>query len=698
MKRLFSFFFFLLALSPAPLWAAASDWQRENGIAVRLIGRDALSSNNKELTLGLEIQLDKGWHIYWRSAGEAGTPPSITTDGSDNVESLTIAYPTPRRLSLMGMETMGYEGHVILPLRVFKKEAKKSPILHAHLDILTCSTLCVPRHFDLTLTPNMASSEGEKALLEEALERLPATQDTRALSILKTTVGMNTVQVTFNTQDGLQQPDLFIESASDLVFSKPSIIPAPDGHGATLTATLLPPLPEGTVLTDVPLTLTLTNGHAAREITLASPSALLPPPPLTDSRADFPASPLPFWTIVLLALLGGFILNLMPCVLPVLSIKVLSVIKHAGSHKDIVRHSFLASAGGIVFSFLLLAAGTLALKASGQAFGWGVQFQQPAFLVFMIALLTFFAANLWGFFEITLPRFILDRVDTSRHPKLAGDFASGMLATLLATPCSAPFLGTAIGFALAAGSLEIMGVFFALGLGMALPYLAIALWPHLASALPKSGNWMTILPRLLGFGLLGTAVWLLIVVRAQTGYLPFVLITIAMTGILLALYLRHKNILRRLMPWAVGGALIASFFIATLASVPLSLQKGSDAWQPFDEAAIANAVSEGKTVFIDVTADWCLTCKYNKRVVLGQDEVSSRLFGHDGIVTQQADWTSPDPIITDFLHKHGSYGIPFNIVFGPHAPQGIVLPELLTKASVLKALDQAKACQQGEAC
>ncbi len=697
MKRLLSFFFFFLALSPVPLWAAASDWQRENGIAVRLISSDDLSSNNKELTLGLDIKLEEGWHIYWRSAGEAGTPPAITTGGSDNVESLTILYPAPHRLTLMGMDTIGYEGHVTLPLRVLKKEAAKEMALQASLDILTCSTLCVPRHFDLALTPNMASSGEEKALLEEALERLPATQDTSDLSILKTTLGTNTIQVTFNAQGGLQQPDLLIESASDLTFSKPSVIPVPDGHGATLTASLLSPLSEGAVLADIPLTLTLINGHAAREITLSPPLALHASM-TTPSHALPPASPLPFWTIVLLALLGGFILNLMPCVLPVLSIKILSVIKHAGSHKDVVRHSFLASAGGIVFSFLLLAAVTIALKASGQAFGWGVQFQQPVFLVFMIALLTFFAANLWGFFEITLPRFILDRVDTSRHPKLAGDFAGGMLATLLATPCSAPFLGTAIGFALAAGSLEIMAVFFALGLGMALPYLAIALWPHLASALPKSGNWMNILPRFLGFGLLGTAVWLLIVVRAQTGHAPFILITMAMAGILFALYLRHRNILRGLMPWAIGGALIASFFIATLASVPLSLQKESGVWKPFDEAAIASAVSEGKTVFVDVTADWCLTCKYNKRVVLGQEDVSTRLFGHEAIITQQADWTSPNPVITDFLHKHGAYGIPFNIVFGPRAPQGIALPELLTKASILDALDKAKACQQGEAC
>ncbi|MFA6279833.1 MAG: protein-disulfide reductase DsbD domain-containing protein [Bdellovibrionales bacterium] len=692
MNRLISLFFLLLALSPAPLWAAASDWQREDGIAVRLIDGDDLSSNNKEITLGLEIQLDEGWHIYWRSAGEAGTPPAITTDGSENIESLTILYPAPRRLTLMGMETIGYNGHVTLPLRILKKEAAKEMALQASLDILTCSTLCVPRHFDLALTP--ASPKGEeKALIKAATGSLPTTQDTSALSNLKTTLGSNTVQVTFITKDALQNPDLFIESGDELAFSKPSLIPAPDGHGATLTASLLSPLPEGASLTDLPLTITLTNGAAAREITLVPPSAA---PTLAD--AAIPSSPLPFWTIVLLALLGGFILNLMPCVLPVLSIKILSVIKHAGKHKDVVRHSFLASAGGIVFSFGLLAATTIALKESGQAFGWGVQFQQPAFLVFMIALLTFFTANLWGFFEISLPRFILDRVDTSRHPKLAGDFAGGMLATLLATPCSAPFLGTAIGFALAAGSVTIVAVFLALGIGMALPYLAIALWPHLASALPKAGNWMNTLTRVLGFGLLGTAVWLLIVVRAQTGYWPFVLISMAMAGILFALYLRHKNILRVLVPWAIGGALIASLSIATLASIPLSLQKESGIWTPFNEKAIASAVSEGKTVFVDVTADWCLTCKYNKRVVLGQEEVSSRLFGQDGIVTQQADWTSPDPVITDFLHRHGSYGIPFNIVFGPRAPQGIALPELLTKASVLQALDKAKACQQGEAC
>ncbi len=419
-------------------------------------------------------------------------------------------------------------------------------------------------------------------------------------------------------------------------------------------------------------------------------ASLIAESPALASPSAAPAKALPLWSVLFLALLGGFILNLMPCVLPVLSLKVMGLIRHGGGEARAIRHSFSSTAAGIVFSFLLLALATIGLKAAGQSVGWGIQFQQPVFLVFMIALLTFFTANLWGFFEIGIPAFIADWINPRHHPKLAGDFATGALATLLATPCSAPFLGTAIAFAMAAGAAEIVAVFAALGVGMSLPYLAVALWPKLARKLPKPGAWMETLSRLLGFGLAGTVLWLLNVLAAQMGTDATVLIALAMVAMVGQLYLRHKNVLHFLTKPVIAAALLASFGLAYVASAPSSASVEMGAWKKFDEETLARHVGEGKTVFVDVTADWCLTCKVNKRFALTRDDVRKKLFETEGVIALQADWTNADPSILAFLKKHERYGIPFNIVFGPKAPQGIPLPEILTPSSVIEAIERAQ--------
>ena len=688
MNHLISFFILLLALfAPLPAQALATDWQSAEGVTVRLITAHDKAGAKEPLLMGLDVQLQNDWHTYWRSPGDAGTPPILKIDGSTNIQKIDLLYPTPRRYSLMGIDTIGYSGNVVFPLRVTRQDADEDATLKASVDLLICGTLCVPQHFDFTLTlpAGRAKDSAEKPLIDAALAKLPANKNTPHLSLLDTQIGIDTVTVKIKTENGATDPDLFIESKDNLAFSKPEVSAPSDT--LTLTAKLLSTLPEGKPLAATPLTITIVNGDTALENTKNPEPVISAPAPHPSTKAT---PPLPLWIILLLALLGGFILNLMPCVLPVLSLKILSVMKHAGGEKRAIRHSFLSSAGGIVFSFLLLALATIGLKLSGQAFGWGVQFQQPVFLVFMIALLTFFAANLWDFFDVGLPRFLMNSLDASHHPKLAGDFATGMLATLLATPCSAPFLGTAIGFALAAGAFEIILVFLALGIGMALPYLSIAQWPHLANKLPKAGSWMMILKHILGYGMGGTAVWLLLVISAQVGRQLTMVIAAAMIAILIALYLRHKRVLRWLVIPTILAALAGSFFIALAASVPESLAKESGVWERFEERKIPAALAQGKIVFVDVTADWCITCKFNKRFILSQDDVSARLFDKNKVVALQADWTNPDPAITAFLQKYGNYGVPFNIVFGPQAPQGIPLPELLTSSAVLDALEKAK--------
>jgi len=461
------------------------------------------------------------------------------------------------------------------------------------------------------------------------------------------------------------------------------------------------------------ITVTLVDRGQAieRGVEVRRGMARAPPGPLAPETQAVPepfAPPAAFdWrdfaVILALALAGGLILNLMPCVLPVLSIKLLSAVGHGGAEAGRVRAGFLASAAGIVTSFLALASLAVGLKAAGLAVGWGIQFQQPVFILVMAVVVVLFAANLWGLFEIALPGAVADaayRAGEGRH--LRAHFATGAFATLLATPCTAPFLGTAVGFALSRGAAEIYAVFTALGIGLALPYLLVAAAPRLATALPPPGPWMVTLRRLLGLALAGTAVWLLTVLRAQAGLAPALAAGAALTAMIGVLALGRA--MRRRPGGLAWG--VAAFCAVAAVVLPPQLERwmgtetvagdraaaprqtGLVRWQPFDPEAIAGHVAAGRVVFVDITAEWCLTCQVNKAVALETRDVARQMNGV-GVVAMQGDWTRPDPVIGEFLKRFGRFGIPFNVVFGPAAPDGIALSELLSQREVLGALATA---------
>jgi suppressor for copper-sensitivity B len=333
------------------------------------------------------------------------------------------------------------------------------------------------------------------------------------------------------------------------------------------------------------------------------------------------------------------------------------------------------------------------LKAAGTAVGWGLQFQQPLFLAGMALVVTLFAGNLFGWFEVPLPGWLGDlAAREAGHPRSrVGNFATGALATLLATPCSAPFVGTAVGFALGRGPFEIFAIFAGLGLGLAAPYLLVAAAPTIAQRLPRPGRWMIHLRRLLGLALIGTAVWLLGILADELGPAGALAIGLLLLVVLLALAAAPRL--------AKPPRLLARGFLAAAALgvviLPLLLERspvGAAAetdplWQPFAEPRIAELVGEGRTVLVDVTADWCVTCLANKHLVLDSAELRDRLAAD--VTGLRADWTRSDPAIQDYLARFGRYGIPFNAVYGPQAPAGIVLPELLTKGAVLEAFAAA---------
>jgi suppressor for copper-sensitivity B len=687
MIRLFLVLLFLVL--PSQAFALAGEWKEEDPVSARLVSGVSAIGTDAVIPLGLEIKLANGWHTYWRSPGQAGLPPQLDWSRSqteeNNLQSAVIMYPAPRRYTDYGLETIGYRDHVLFPIDATLQKAGKALNAEVGVDLLACFSICVSKHFDLKLAIPEGSpgSSPEATLLAHARDQLPS-DSTDSGILFKNVVGEGE-SLTFafvTTRDRISQPDVFIENEKNIGFSAPEVTIDPSGFAATLKVKTVDTMPANTTLAGLPLKLTIINGDHATEIKAVAPAVLSSPAVFVPQQTSFKFA-------LLFALIGGFILNLMPCVLPVLSLKIVSVVSHGGGDEGRVRQSFLITAAGIIFSFLVLACVTIVLKHLELAMGWGVQFQQPAFLMFLVLLLTFFAANLWGLFEISLPQFLVDRMESTYHPKLAGDFATGAFATLLATPCSAPFLGTAVGFALASGAKEILAVFFVLGFGMALPYFLVALFPRTVTLFPKPGAWMVTLRRILGFALAITALWLVWVMAAQITA-PNAMAFVLLMGALMILLASKKH---GLSPKLTTAGIIIVCAAALTMGISGHMKSKERAtmdrlWLEYNPTALRADIAEGKTVFLDVTADWCLTCRANKNFALSDKEVVQRLF-HSGVVAMQANWTSPDPAVNDLLHKYGRYGIPFNVVFGPSAPQGIVLPELLTPTLVLKALDEA---------
>jgi len=694
-RLLFFFSLFVCFLPPLPSFALSGEWQRKAEVSVRLVSGVEGTGNAVEIPLGLDIDLEPGWHTYWRSPGETGLPPqfdwSASLNETGNLESVQILYPTPKRIQEQSLETAGYDADLLLPIIAQVREPGRPLKISASLDILVCNKICVPRRFDLRLDipSGEAATSPEYAYIEKWRALIPTGPGVSRIAITNVQRNPTDIFITFTRARDGADPEIFVESEAGVIFAKPE----PQEIGADTASFVLKPaaaLPEGVSLRDTPVTVTIVDGAESLEQKLDASS---PPATLNAAENEPLSAPpgAPLWMFVIMAVIGGFILNLTPCVLPVLSLKIVGVVAHGGGEKRAIRRSFLTTAAGIMFSFLVLAAATLALKETGRAVGWGVQFQQPGFLGFLLLLLSLFAANLLGLFEIALPRFLADRLDPLYHPKMAGDFVTGAFATLLSTPCSVPFLGTAVGFALAAGAKEILAVFTALGFGMAIPYLAVALRPGLASLLPKPGRWMIILRRVLGAALALTAVWLLYVLKAEMPLWGVAAVAACVLTVVLVMHMQAEK------PWSntsravVVFALFAAFGVALASGPPEDLLRREDdlSWRPFDEKAISRYVKQGKTVFVDVTADWCVNCKANKKFVLEREEVQSCLFSSPDIVAMRADWTNPNPSIGAFLRRHRRSGIPFNVVFGPEAPQGVVLPELLTPSIVREGLEKA---------
>ncbi len=494
----FRFLLLTLLLFSTGAAAETSDWAMADHIKARLVAEDD--------KFGVEMQIEDGWHTYYKDPGEAGYETKFDWQNSTDLNVKNVDFPQYKKFDEYGIKTNAYTGN-----QFFKVDASFGAKSHAEVNVngAVCKDLCIPYSLNI---------------------------------------------------------------AQDL----------PENYGAA----------------------------GAK----------------TDS----------YLTIILTAFLAGLVLNIMPCVLPVLSLKVLSVVKQNGAHRLRARLSFLATSAGIIVSFLALAALAISLKSAGMAVGWGLHFQSPYFVGAFMLIILAFAASLFGLFNLNPPSWI----GGSGKNDLIGNFFSGMLATLLGTSCTAPVVVTAVGFALAGSNADIIIIFTVMGIGMALPFLLFAARPQLANFLPKPGAWMQKVKYAMGVLLLATAGWL--------GFILYTQIT----------------------------------------NPPLEMQSGAKQWVVFDEAKIPGYIADGKTVFVDISAAWCVNCKVNEKAVLDTDEIKE-FFAQPNIVLMKGDMTSPSKVLLEYIKKYNRYGIPFNMVHGPNAKDGILLPSLLTKHEVKEAVEKA---------
>ncbi|TDT77437.1 suppressor for copper-sensitivity B [Litoreibacter halocynthiae] len=666
------------ALSPA-LAASSLAYQSDQLTARLLTAENAVTPDAGTVSAALQIELADGWKTYWEAPGAVGYPPELDWEGSSNIAGAELLFPAPTRFEAFEIENYGYAKGVTFPIQLMLEEAGGAVVVNMSANVLVCAELCIPETFDLSLT--LLQGEGgidadAAAEIARAAALVPASLEDAAMSNARFWVSpdQTELQVAVDSDEAFGSAlQVFANMGLDAAFGAPLFDISADRTSLVATLPILsaPPTLE-------PFEVTLSDGRRAASFIAETPND---EPLLSRGTA---AS---LWSIALIALLGGLILNIMPCVLPVLTIKFASALKSSDQSAGRIRTGFLVSALGVLAFMWALASVLLTIRAGGGQIGWGVQFQNPVFLGIMIALISAFAANMAGLFEITLPQRLNTSMARLEHgPGLLGDFATGALAAVLATPCSAPFLGTAVTFALAGSGFEAMVIFTALGLGLATPYIAVALRPSLVQALPKPGPWMVRVKWVMAALLALTAIWLASVMALVAGWG----VVLTVLGLLAAALLAMKTLRQRQL-----GSLIPALFVVAAVMVPVVLRPAPQAivqsadWAAFDETTIEEHVAKGKVVFVDITASWCLTCKANKARVLDRDPVAS-LLTSDGVTAMRGDWTQPDPVILAYLQENGRFGIPFNIVYGPEAPKGIALPEFLSTDAVMEALAAAR--------
>lgn len=678
---------------------AAQEHNGQQLVTASLVADTTAIVPGKPFRLGLHLRMAPDWHVYWQNPGDAGLDTTFHLHLSEGFQVSPIAWPLPHRFVEAGdIQVYAYNEETLLIITVTPPPTLSDTVeIKANASWLVCKVSCIPGQADLAITlPVAAEASQANAELFAKYEALLPSSEPPPFDVqwTPTPTGWNLGLRKLPTEASRVE---FFPYANDDVSPGPS---APreivEGH-----ADLSIPIAQSAPVRGV---ITLENGERRGWI-VASTTASAEPRESLAPAAAAAAPATSFWTFLAFAFIGGFILNLMPCVLPVISLKIFGFMRQAGdSRASILKHG-LAFIAGIFVWFLGLAAIVVGLKTAGSEVTWAFQFQNPWFNFTIGAIIFVFALNLFGVFEIVLPgRAASGLAEAADRSGLSGSFAQGILATLLATPCTAPFLGTALGFAFSRSPAVIFAIFTAVATGMGFPYILLSAKPGWMKYLPKPGLWMERLKQFMGFPLIATLLWLLYVIGQQRGTeaVIWALGAYLFLGLAVWLYgaflgplssLRTKTLatLSILASLAVGlGYFAGQLFAATAATQPTkSATTSTDGipWVPFSQNALDKLLAEGHAVFLDFTADWCITCKFNEKAAINTPAVREAL-KRLNIVPMKADWTNANPEITRKLAQFGRVGVPFYVFYpAGKSRDPIILPELLTEQIVLRALD-----------
>lgn len=689
MRFLINSFLILFALFSSSLQAADTGWLQPAKTGwmsdntpmhaqVRLLS--STQQDDGKIDILLDVKLDDGWKTYWRSPGEGGVAPEIVW--STPVESTDWQWPAPGRFDVAGVSTQGYMGDIVFPITVSSAEKRDS--LSGVLTLSTCSNVCILTDYPFELDLTEPAPADFTWAFNQAKGAVPPTSGL----VEQTKTGFADEKLVIELQKNSGNPWIKPNIFTDVVDGATLGVPVIKTSGNNLTATIDVSDDwggESPDLTGKTVSFVVTDGDISQQIS----SKVTPFTGVVSQNGA--GSTISLWQVVLFAVVGGLILNLMPCVLPVLAMKLGSVLMVPQGEQKTIRRQFLLSSSGILVSFWLLALLMTLLRVGQQAVGWGIQFQSPWFIGFMVLVTALFTANLFGLFEINLGSKANTRLATAGGQGNSGHFWQGVFATLLATPCSAPFLGTAVAFALAAPMSELWLIFTALGVGMSLPWLLIAAFPAIAKLLPKPGTWMLKLRAVLGLMMLASSLWLISLLIPHFGATYSTAIAIIFLVLLVIFIAIKRGVKAAIFPLVLFALFAGAFVWMTQEqhAGSRSLVKDTVNWQPLTEQAITDALAQNKRVFIDVTAEWCVTCKANKYNVLLRDDIQ-QLLSEPDVVALRGDWTKPSPEITAFLQKRGQVAVPFNQIYGPNLADGEVLSTILDRESLISVMNQAK--------
>lgn len=644
-------------------------------IEVALLSESASVQPGESFSVGVLLDPEAGWHTYWRNPGDTGLPTRVTWTLPDGVSAGELQWPFPERADYQGLTNYGYERPALLiaDISVPSNYSRDSLAVEAQVDWLVCEEVCIPGQgvVDISipigesaLSGNAGQFVATRAAHPTSLQFESAIFQFGAEAVIQIH-GVETDVLNFDRIEFFPLQQGYANNAAT-----PRIIRAADGlliqTGLKETNILVPEQLDGVLVVD-------SNGE-----TRAVQFSAQPDPSLISGNPTAASVDASLILILLFALLGGLILNLMPCVFPILSLKALSIVESSQYSSAQRRMHGLAYTAGVILCFLIVAGILLGLRAAGQEIGWGFQLQSPVFVTVLAYLLFLLGLSLSGFVELGTS---LMRVGNLAYDSTGatGSFLTGALAVIVATPCTAPFMGTAMGVALTLPSYLALLIFAALGLGLALPIMAVSFVPAVASWFPKPGAWMVTFKEFLAFPLYLTVIWLLWVLARQTDASTLALVLIGLVLISFSLWVWKRAAQAKHRWFGRSLASLAVLLAILILTTQVSGERGQPLLesQPWSNAALTAGTSSGRPVFVNFTADWCITCKVNERLVL-ETERTAELFRANEVVYLKGDWTNADENITRVLEQFGRSGVPLYLFYLPDENEPRILPQILT--------------------